>query len=99
MSHQVTARVSDDLHKQIVAVSDEINGTKAEAMRTLMERGLEINKIERENQQLRDQLAATNQRIDANNELVEYVEEELSYREAGLLTRSKWWLLGKKTDR
>ena len=60
MGHQVTARVSDDLNDQIEAFSDEIDGTKADAIRTLLERGLDFNEIKRENQRLKDQLAATN---------------------------------------
>lgn len=101
MSHQVTARVDDDLYAEIIAVSDEINGTKADAMRTLMRQGLEIDKIKQENKNLKDQLAATNQRIDDTKELVEYVEEERELQRqrqqkenAPVWKRAKWWVLG-----
>lgn len=64
--------------------------------------GLEINEIKRENRQLREQLAATNQQIDANNELVEYVERERSLSErrasAGILQKTKWALFGMDVD-
>lgn len=33
--------------------------------------------------------------IEATAELVEYVEEERSWRSAGLGTRMKWWIFGK----
>lgn len=102
MKHQITARVSDDLNNQIEAFSNEINGTKAEAIRTLLERGLDFNEIKRENQRLKDRLAATNQRIDNTKELVEYVQEERELQQqrrrkenAPVWRRAKWWIFGK----
>lgn len=101
MSYQVNARVSDDLHDEIIAVSEEIDGTKAEAMRTLMRRGLEIDETKAENERLKNQLAATNRRIDANNELVEYVQEQRETeeyqrkrRQHNVFRRAWWWLAG-----
>lgn len=92
---QISARVSEDLNSEIEAFSNENNTAKSEAIRTLLRRGIEYEDMQTETTRLRQQLAAANQRIDASNELVEYVEDELSYREAGLGTRMKWWLFGK----
>ncbi len=54
--------------------------------------------IEAERDDLQRQLAAANQRIDASNELVQYVEEERTAeqrrREVEVLTRAKWWVTG-----
>ena len=101
MENQVTARVSDDLKDRIEAFSDEIDSTKAEAIRTLLERGLDFNEIKQENQRLKDQLAATNQRIDDTKELVEYVEEERELQRqrqqkenAPVWRRAKYWVFG-----
>lgn len=55
-----------------------------------------IVELEQENERLRNQLAATNRRVDQHQELVEYVEEERSWRSAGLSKRMKWWLFGKE---
>jgi len=63
------------------------------------------DELRNERDELRNQLAAANQRIDETNELVQYVEQEKELRqdrrrrermkeEAGLLKRSKWWLVG-----
>ena len=63
------------------------------------------DELRNERNELRNQLAAANQRIDATNELVQYVEKEKELRQdrrrrermkegAGLLKRSKWWLVG-----
>lgn len=105
MEHQVTARVSDDLNSRIEAFSDETDTTKAEAMRTLLRRGLDFNEIKRENQRLKDQLAATNQRIDDTKELVEYVEEERELQRqrqqkenAPVWRRAKYWVFGFSED-
>lgn len=92
---QISARVSEDLNSEIEAFSNENNTAKSEAIRTLLRRGIEYEDMQTETTRLRQQLAAANQRIDASNELVEYVEDELSYREARLGTRMKWWLFGK----
>lgn len=101
MENQVTARVSDDLKDRIEAFSDEIDATKAEAIRTLLERGLDFNEIKQENQRLKDQLATTNQRIDDTKELVEYVEEERELQRqrqqkenAPVWRRAKYWVFG-----
>lgn len=86
---QISARVSEDLNIEIEAFSNETNTAKSEAIRTLLRRGIEYDDMQTETTRLRQQLAAANQRIDASNDLVEYVEDELSYREAGLGTRMK----------
>lgn len=62
----------------------------------------ELQHAEAERDDLQRQLAAANQRIDATNEIVRYVEDERTAeqrrREASAVTRAKWWLLGEPTD-
>ena len=62
----------------------------------------ELQHAEAERDDLQRQLAAANQRIDATNEIVRYVENERTAeqrrREASAVTRAKRWLLGKPTD-
>lgn len=102
MSHQVTARVSDDLYEDIEAVSSEIDGSRADAIRDLLEKGIEFDEIKEENERLKNQLAAVNRRIDEVNDLVEYVEETRSLEErrlerqdAPVWRRAKWWVFGR----
>lgn len=52
--------------------------------------------LERENERLRDGKQVLIKDREDRDALVEYVEEEISYREAGLATRAKWWLFGKE---
>lgn len=109
MSHQIGIRVSEGLNDRIEAVASDNNCSKSEAVRQLVKHGLDNADIAAENRRLKEQLAATNQRIDANNQLVEYVEEERDMRrsrralaerraKAGLWTRTKWWLWGMDDD-
>lgn len=95
---QISARVSEELADQIETYSDETGEAKSETIRTLLQQGLEYEDIKNENERFRAQLAAANQRINASNELVEYVEEERSIARqrarAGVFTRMKWWLTG-----
>lgn len=101
MSPQIGARVSDDLNQRIETFADENNCSKSEAVRRLIEQGFENIDLETENRRLKDQLAATNQRIDETNDLVEYVEEERSLkreskqrRKYSVFRRGWWWLAG-----
>lgn len=55
----------------------------------------EIAVLERENERLRNEKQLILEQREENTELQRYVEDELSYREAGLGTRMKWWLFGK----
>lgn len=58
----------------------------------------EIDSLEARVDDLQRQLAATNQRVDEHKELVRYVEDELTYRQAGLGKRLKWWMFGKSDE-
>jgi uncharacterized protein YukE len=69
----------------------------------------ENERLQGEIERLRDQLAATNRRVDQHQDLVAYVEEqrELEHRraereerraKAGVLTRTKWWLTGMSSE-
>jgi peptidoglycan hydrolase CwlO-like protein len=55
-------------------------------------------RVEARIEELRNELAAANRRIDSADELVEYVSEERSVeqrrRQAGIVTRAKWFLTG-----
>lgn len=73
--------------------------SKSEAVRNFI-RGYEelserVDELENENARLERQLTAANNRYKEHTELVKYVEDELSYRDAGLATRAKWWLFGR----
>lgn len=64
----------------------------------VVESTLGLNRAEARIEELRSKLVATAERVDASNELVRVVEEEQSIQkrraEAGILTRTKWWITG-----
>lgn len=106
---RLTIRIPEDVLEEIEARASADDVSQSEAARQLLRRGSEYDDLKRENERLRDQLAATNRRIDEHQELVEYVEEERSVQrqreereqrraQAGVLTRAKWWITGMPAD-
>lgn len=91
----VSTRLTDETARLIRETADERGVSQAEVLRELIEKGLEYDDLDDENERLRRQLAATNQRVEEHTDLVRYVEDELAYRQAGLGTRLKWWLFGR----
>jgi antitoxin component of RelBE/YafQ-DinJ toxin-antitoxin module len=105
---QVSARVDEDLNERIEAFSDEIDTTKSDALRQLVEQGLETDRFRQENQRLRNNLQTLiEEREERENTetIVEYVEDEQRLRrrrekreerrrQASVLKRGWWWLAG-----
>lgn len=95
----ITIKLPDDTIESLDdRAQEEYDGNRSEAVRELLDKGLRYDDLETERGRLQRQLAAVNSREEDVTELVEYVEDELSYREAGLGTRMKWWLFGKEND-
>ena len=91
----MTFRVPDDVVKHIDDVADNQDKSKSEVARTLLQKGIEYDDIVSERDQLRNQLQATNKRNEVDDKLVRYVEHDIEYHEAGILTKARWFLLGK----
>lgn len=72
--------------------------SKSEAVRMLIQRGeradQRIAELEAERDRLERKLTAALETREEHTDLVRYVEEERTYRSAGLTTRVKWWLFG-----
>jgi Arc/MetJ-type ribon-helix-helix transcriptional regulator len=72
--------------------------SKSEAVRDLIQRGEQaeqrIDELETERERLERKLTAVIENREEHTEIVRYVEEERTYRSAGLATRAKWWLFG-----
>jgi signal recognition particle GTPase len=104
-------RHEEQIEQQQAALDSDDPGT-SEAVRAIFDRageadelGDQVDELCNRVDELRDQLAAANTRIDATNELVQYVEHERelesrrAWREeqqakAGVVTRTKWALVG-----
>lgn len=92
----VTIKLPDTTIETFQEIAEEeYDGNRSDAIRDLIDKGMDYDDLERENERLQRQLAAVNARQDDVTEIVEYVEEERSWREAGLGTRMKWWIFGK----
>lgn len=108
----VTVRLSEEQVESLDADADDLDVSRAEYIRDLIEKGRESEEIRRELEEtqnrvadLRRQLQAVNARQDDVGELVEYVERERELdhrreerRQAPAWRRAKWWLLGTPSD-
>jgi chromosome segregation ATPase len=100
-----TIRLPEELLAELRAEADERGVSQAEYIRSILRNRTEYDELRRENERLRDQLAATNARQDDVGDLVEYVEEERRIQQrreershAPAWRRAKWWLLGTPKD-
>ena len=99
---QASARVSEEIDDEIREFSAEHDLSRSDAIRALIERGTEYDRVQRENDRLqRAQTQLIDQR-EENQELVEYVEREKSIQErrearlgAPLWRRAKWFVFGR----
>ena len=107
---RLTIRVPEDLLEEIERITDADGVSQSEAARQLLRRGSEYERIHNERDRLERQLSAVNARQGDVDELVEYVESQRdlerrrAYREerrsqAGVLTRTKWWLTGMPAEK
>jgi predicted transcriptional regulator len=97
-----SVRVSEDLGERIEQYADEYDGSRSDALREILHRGVEYDSIRQERDSLQNQLNTLAGREREHGELVEYVEREKSLRErererrdAPAWRRAKWWLFGR----
>lgn len=109
----VTVRLSEEEVETLDAEANDLEISRAEYIRDLIEKGRESDETQRELKEtqnkvadLRRQLQAVNTRQEDVGELVEYVEQERELeqhreqrRQAAVWTRAKWWLLGEPGER
>lgn len=90
--------------EQAETIEEKIGGgkpyeSKSDAIRSIIdeheERREQIRELETENERLHNERQTIIEDREERIELREYVEEERSWRQAGLRKRMKWWLFGK----
>jgi len=92
---QMTFRVPEDVVEHIEGEAEERDVSKSEVVRELLERGIEYDNLQTEVDRLRNRLQATNERNEVDDKLVRYVENDIEYHEADLLTKARWFIFGK----
>jgi antitoxin component of RelBE/YafQ-DinJ toxin-antitoxin module len=102
---QVSARVDEDSDARIEAFADEHDLTRSEAIRELLRRGVEYDRVQTENDRLQRNLQQLIGQREEHTELVEYVEEERGIqqrreerRDAPLWRRARWFVFGRSDD-
>ena len=83
--------ISDEAERRGLSKSEVIR----ERLNENAELRAECDRLQTECDRLRNEKRLILEQREETAELVEYVEDELSYREAGLGTRLKWWMFGK----
>lgn len=99
---QASARVSENVSAEIDAYSDEHDCSRSTAIRELLQRGVEYDRVRNENDRLQRNLQQLIGQREEHGELVEYVEEERALQQrrqerqdAPAWRRAKWWLFGR----
>lgn len=92
---QMTFRIPSEVTEYIEGEASNDDVSKSEVVRNLLEMGMEYEELRSENERLRKQLQATNRQNEVNDKLVRYVEHDIDYHEAGIVTKAKWFLFGK----
>jgi Arc/MetJ-type ribon-helix-helix transcriptional regulator len=98
----VAARVSPDTVAEIERLQEDGERSQSEAVRELLRRGIEADRLRRERDSLQNQLNTLAGREREHGELVEYVQEERSIqerererRDAPLWQRARWFVFGR----
>jgi metal-responsive CopG/Arc/MetJ family transcriptional regulator len=93
---QITIRIQEEFLESIESGASEHNESRSEHIRDLLRKGMECGDVRRDHDRLENQLAQVIEQRDEHQELVQYVNEEQSWRSAPIWKRGKWWLLGRK---
>lgn len=99
----IAFRVPEDHHDALEAYAEENDVTLSEAAREHIERGLEYDDLQSENERLRNERGTMmeryqGQRDDEVEELRTYVRMQREKEQVGWWTRQKWRLFGRDDD-
>ena len=95
---QITLRLDDDLLDDLENEADERGVSRSAHIRDAIESRHEPDELRRENDRLRARVDAVLESRDERDALVRYVEDEQRYRQAGIVTRLRWFLRGMNGD-
>lgn len=94
---RLTITITEDQNKYL----DEISGedgeyeSKSEAVRNFIQSGERAEELEQTVERLQNEKQTLIEKHQEHGDLVEYVEEERSWRQQPLSTRLRWWIFGK----
>lgn len=91
-----TIRLPEDVLERVDEHAEDRDVSRSEYLRTLVRRGFEYDEVVAERDRLENQLRTLIDQREEHQELVEYVDEEKTWREASLKTRIQWWIWGKE---
>lgn len=91
---QITLRLDDGLLDTLENEADERGVSRSKHIRDAIESRHDADELRRKNERLRNEKRALVSQREEHTELVRYVEDEQRYRQAGIVTRLRWWLRG-----
>ena len=105
---KISVTLDEAQAEQLAQMVGERYGNRSEAVRDLLEKGMNYDEIETERDALRQRLEKTDRRIDDLEDIPEYVRREREretvraqqrrmLRDASIVQRLKWKLLGMPT--
>ena len=99
---QASARVSEEIDAEIREYSAEHDLSRSDAIRALIERGTEYDRVQQDRERLKRNMQQLIEQQEEKQELVEYVGEERTIqqrrearRNAPLWRRAKWFVFGR----
>ena len=99
---QASARVSEEIDAEIREYSAEHDLSRSDAIRALIERGTEYDRVQQDRERLKRNMQQLIEQQEEKQELVEYVGEERTIqqrrearRSAPLWRRAKWFVFGR----
>lgn len=94
----ITIRIPEDDLESLDSEADEHGVSRSEYIRRLIDKGREYDEVKGDRDRLERQLGQLIEQRETSKEIVEYVEEEQSWRSAPIWQRAKWWVFGQSDE-
>lgn len=94
---RLTITITEDQNEYLDEISGESGEyeSKSEAVRNFIQAGERTDELETKVERLQNEKQQLIEQRQEHGDLVEYVEEERSWRRQPLPTRLRWWIFGK----
>jgi predicted DNA-binding protein len=91
---QTTIRLPEEMIEALEQEARDRGMKRSEYMRQVLGSRSECDELRNRVDRLEREKRMILEHREENQELMRYVEDELSYRRAGVFTRMRWWLQG-----
>lgn len=92
---QKTFRIQSEVVEYVEGEAEDRDVSESEVIRELLDMGMQYDDLQNKNDELRNQLQARNRESEVNDKVVRYVENDIDFHEAGIVTKLRWYVFGK----